>query len=441
MFLFLQYQDCLRQSTNVSLDSLTKCLQDVFRRFKFFINVKQVNSSNSINIEIEESHSANTSESIYTISYTSASIDQFKTFPKCPKVYCSIGNEIVYTKLATNATQWNESYRWTCQPCRKNYYKAEAGNLSCIPCAEYYVSNDQRSSCYDPYTTEIISLSKASVAVAVSLTVFGITSCVFVFVTFLKFRKTPVVKAADISMTIFHLITIAVNHALLLISFYGEPTILKCYSRMFAYTLFYTVIVTVILIRAQQVLKAFQSKVKMTKTEIRKSKAADFFLMLVLVLINNLILVVLVSLKQVTIQKVNNEQALTKISHCDISMNLNVFVGFAICLHVACFVQAFRGRRLPGVFKETMSIVYGNFICIVILIILYPIVLFQKDHLQQEVFYWIAITLSTDVLILFCYARRVFIAICRPDINTVEYSRAIVLQKMNKAAQKRIRVT
>ena len=140
----------------------------------------------------------------------------------------------------------------------------------------------------------------------------------------------------------------------------------------------------------------------------------------------------------ITLQTITNHQTLTRILHCDITLNLNVLIGFTIILHIACFVQAFRGRRLPGAFKETMSIVYGNFICIAILVILYPIVIFQKDILQQEIIYWLAITINMNVLVVFCYCRRIYVAVFQSEMNTVHFARSAVMQKMNKDAQKRI---
>ena len=89
---------------------------------------------------------------------------------------------------------------------------------------------------------------------------------------------------------------------------------------------------------------------------------------------------------------------------------------------------------IPGAFKETMSIVYGSFMVILIFIVLYPIVIFQKDILQAESVYWIAIALSMDVLVIFCYFRRIYIAVFHPEMNTKEYAGAIMLKRMRKDA-------
>ncbi|XP_066923462.1 G-protein coupled receptor family C group 6 member A-like [Clytia hemisphaerica] len=376
---------------------------------------------------------------LYTPSqYIVEQIGKYSKENICPQVVCQPGNEYLYTKLADNTTDWDTTYRWTCQLCAQGFYKPHQGNTTCNKCPHDYLSSEKRDSCYDPYISRTHSLKSPFVVFATILTSFGLCSCVFVFVEFFKYRATPMMKAADVSMTYAHLIIIALNFVLLFLSYYGAPNILKCHFRMISFTVSYTIIVGIILLRAQQVLKAFQSRVKMTKSEIRKSRATDVFLMLVIVVANNLILIVLLQTKPLMIRTLIQKRLFLKTSYCGTGSSQNVLIAFAICLHITCFVQAFRGRRLPGAFKETMPIVYGNFIAIVVFIILYPIVFFQKDILQKEAVYWLAITLNMNVLIIFCYFRRIYFAIFRPEINTVEYSRAIVLAKMKKDSNLRV---
>ena len=359
----------------------------------------------------------------------------YKRKNSCPAVQCSPGQEYVFKKLDINVSQWNESFQWTCQLCGPGFYKAIYGNTSCQLCPPLYMSNEKRDSCFDPYILKVISIGQPFTLVAIGLTCFGFMSCFGVLLAFIKYRNTPMMKAANVNMTLFHIVLIAVNFLLLLLAFYGEPSEIKCYCRLFAMTIFYTIIVGIILLRSQKVLKAFGSRIKLTKSEVRREFFGEIFFLLILVLVNNLILFIAVNIIPVQMLTILNSITYEKTPHCETWRHSNVLVGFSICLQFVCFIQAFRGRRLPGAFKETMSIVYGNFISMLVFITMYPIVVFQKDILMRESVFWIALTLNMNLLVMFCYFRRVYVAIFQPEKNTVEYSRSVIMAKMNKQAR------
>ena len=357
----------------------------------------------------------------------------------CPTVQCEPGRKYVFKRLDGNASQWNESFQWTCQRCTPGFYKADHGNSSCKPCPRLYLASESRDSCFDPYVVKVISFEQPFTLLAVGLTCFGILSCLGVFLAFIKYRNTPMMKAANVNMSLFHLCLMVGNFALLFIAFHGEASQVKCYCRLFAMTIFYTIIVGVILLRSQKVLKAFGSRVKMTKSEVRRAFIGEIFFVVVLALIDNLILFIVVSINPIKVETLLNGKTFERTPHCTTWSHLNVLVAFAICLQFVCFVQAFRGRRLPGAFKETMSIVYGNFISILVFATMYPIVAFQRDVLMRDGVFWIALTLNMNLLVTFCYFKRVYVAVFVPDKNTTEYSRSVIMAKMSKESRNKIR--
>ena len=357
----------------------------------------------------------------------------------CPVVQCEPGHEYVFKKLDLNASQWNESFQWTCQRCAPGFYKAVHGNSSCKSCPMLYLAREARDSCFDPYVTRVISLEQPFTLIAVGLTCFGTLSCLIVLLAFFKYRNTPMMKAANVNMSLFHLCLMIGNFTLLFLAYYGKASRVKCYCRLFAMTIFYTIIVGVILLRSQKVLKAFGSRVKMTKSEVRRQFVGEIFFVVVLALIDNLILFIVASITPIKVTTLLNGKTFERTPYCNTWEHLNVLVAFTICLHFVCFVQAFRGRRLPGAFKETMSIVYGNFISILVFGTMYPIVLFQRDVLMRDGVFWIALTLNTNLLAVFCYFKRVYVAVFEPEKNTIEYSRSVIMAKMSKESRNRIK--
>ena len=365
----------------------------------------------------------------------------YMTNSSCPNVQCLPGREYLFMKLEGNSSQWNESFQWTCEPCEAGFYKDVYGNTSCQPCPILYVSNEKRDSCFDPYVLKVISIEQSFTLMAIGLTCFGLFSCFVVFAVFIKYRDTPVMKAANVNITLLHLVLVIVNFIVLLFAFYGESNDLKCFARLFSLTIFYTVILSVILLRSQKVLRAFGSRIKMTKSDIRKALLGEIFFVLVIVLINNLVLFIVVDIAPVQVLEILNESTLERTMHCNTSKHLNILSGFSIFLQCACFIQAFRGRRLPGAFKETMSIVYGSFISVLVFLIMYPIVVFQKDFLMKESVFWITITLNMNLLVMFSYYPRLYVALFQPRKNTVEYSRSVIMAKMKKESRNKVKTT
>jgi len=358
---------------------------------------------------------------------------------KCPTVECEPGREYIFKRLEVNETQWDESYRWSCQLCSPGFYKRNYGNSSCEQCPVNEVSNERRDSCYDPYILKAISFQQPFSILAISLACFGICCCGVVFIAFIKFRTTPMMKAADVNMTMVHLLIIAFNLVFQPFLFMGKPVKLKCYGRLLALTICYTLANAVILLRSQKVLMAFQSRVKLNKSEIQRAKLAGLLSAFLLVVTANLFLLVSVVSEPVKVIEKWDHEHFEKTFYCNTWKHSIGLVTFNICLHIVCFVQAFRGRRLPGAFKETMSIVYGSFITIVVFIVLYPIVFFHKDVLERDSVFWIAVTLNLDILVMFCYLRRVYVAVFLPEINTPEYSRGIIIAKMKKDSENQIK--
>ena len=382
---------------------------------------------------------------IYNIQSLSSSLSNYKTrsnaSSKCPLVECEPGREYIFKRLEVNETQWNESYQWSCQLCAPGFYKRNYGNSSCQQCPVHEISNERRDSCYDPYTLKTISFQQPFSIIAISLAGFGVCCCLVVFIGFIKFRTTPMMKAADVNMTMAHLFIITCNLVVQPFFYMGKPVMLKCYGRLLTITVCYTLTNAVILWRSQKVLSVFQRRVIMNAKQVKKAKFTQFAGMSTLVVTANLLMAVLILREPVRIIEEWDYEHFEKTFYCNTWQHSIGLVTFSICLQFVCFVQAFRGRRLPGAFKETMSIVYGSFITIVVFFVVFPIVFFHKDVLGRDSVYWIAVTFNLDILVMFCYFRRVYVAVFLPEMNTVEYSRSVIMAKMSKDSKNRIRTS
>ena len=71
-------------------------------------------------------------------------------------------------------------------------------------------------------------------------------------------------------------------------------------------------------------------------------------------------------------------------------------------------MQAFRGRHLPSVMNDGMSLVYASFASIAMLVVMFVIARFQKP-LEKELYQYLTLVINTLVIWFMMYGQK---AIC-----------------------------
>jgi len=108
---------------------------------------------------------------------------------------------------------------------------------------------------------------------------------------------------------------------------------------------------------------------------------------------------------------------------CDTNFHSQIQVALQIAFQIACFVPAYRGRNLPAVFSEAVTIVHTSFTMTITFIVFFPIQLFQKDSRDEQLALWVALICTGFIQFTFMYTNKVFILLCQPKKNTREYFR------------------
>ena len=96
-------------------------------------------------------------------------------------------------------------------------------------------------------------------------------------------------------------------------------------------------------------------------------------------------------------------------------------MGYAMILQIACLVTAYRGRNLPSVFNESMSMVYSSFITTITTGVMFVVQVFQKDPLMAPLITWIVLSMNTFTYLIFLYAKKAYIMLFQKKKNTVQY--------------------
>ena len=201
----------------------------------------------------------------------------------------------------------------------------------------------------------------------------------------------------------------------------------------------YVLNISLVFIKSQKLLQAFLSKVALTRKEAKRTASLQIFIVIVLLLITN-VLTAILSFGKTSISSYLDEQKLERVHYCDTSFHSNIVIAFIMLIQFACFVQAFRGRHLPSVMNDGMSLVYASFATIVMFSVMYVIIIFQNP-IEKELYQNLTVIMNTLIIFIALYGQKAVRILAYPHQNTRAYfqeSRMIEMkQRFNDLTQQR----
>ena len=360
---------------------------------------------------------------------------------ECKPIICGHGRTTAYGRLPKHQTPWKQSTGWTCQKCPLNFIKPFFGNnKSCTACKGLNISNKHNTVCYDPFVTVHLDLKAFPVLMLLMTSIFGIIVTILLMAIFIKYRTTPVGRSLDLKMTFFHLgvmlLLFMVTPNFLII----YPTHVSCVVRLFMVTVLYTTNVAIIMMKSQKILSAFQSQNAVTSKEIFFTEIKQASCIIIMVGVNVGIVSCSVVQRAPSVTVSLNVKILKRFIYCDNSFYLNIMFVYFICLQLFCIIQAFRGRHLPDVYSESMTIVYGSFMTSIVFGVTFPIYYFQPQGIEKVLTHWSNLTLNAFLLLMIMYMKKAYIMLFNPHKNTKKYFQKQiienVLQKVDEKLQR-----
>ena len=349
----------------------------------------------------------------------------------CTNIVCEPGFRKVFGSITS--TLWDEEVGHFCQPCPKDEFKSTCGDDPCQSCHTFFIPNANRTTCINPLKAVYLEANSLIGAIIITLCVFGAFLPIFTFCIFLKNRESPVVKLSDATLSLLHLSFLATTSIVLPLVYFDQPNQGKCMSRLGVIVLLYNNSVSFIFIKCMKVLDAFTSDKQVTGRDVQRTSRQQILIFMVNAFLGSCILTVLLKGKlPVVLSTINIEQK-QQIFYCNNSIQFNVLIAFAICLHLACSYRAYQYRHLPGYLSETTSIAIGSFAVTISFVVMYPISHFQKSQLGVTVVQVLFVAGNNILMYLFMYGYRMYMIIFRPKKNTKHYARQLQLQ----AAQER----
>ena len=248
-------------------------------------------------------------------------------------------------------------------------------------------------------------------------------------IVFFVKRETPIVKLANRTMTTIQLL----NHLLLfvlpslLFLMMMSPTI--CMLRQIFLGISFSITLSINISKSQKLYMIVTSKLRMSNTEILMTKASEWIIILVALIINALLHLLSFINKEVTVNLIYFDQTLTKEFYCSNDTMIYVQLFIAAALSLCNGVQGFRARKLPSRFQETNHVIYSSFISTVVFVAATAAYFSQNSMVDRSFIVLLVTTIYNTTHFVLLYGYKLFIVIFRPRLNTKE---AFTKKRLNK---------
>ncbi|KAM6968601.1 G-protein coupled receptor family C group 6 member A-like [Tautogolabrus adspersus] len=310
-----------------------------------------------------------------------------------------------------------------CAPCEEGAFSPGNGTQlnvhvfvsvgeKCIYCAMEKYSSPLKDCCLDK-TIGFLLWSNAFVIILSCLAVFGILVSVVFAVLFTIYRSTPIVKAVGGYLCFLELFSLLACFCLTF-SFVGQPTDASCMFGLPLFGIFFSLCISCILANLLQILLGFnfdQSKGYWIK---KLNQPA-----LIVVVVSGVQLALCVpwlyfyppSTDETTLRKEILKQC-TKGS--------TVFFIAMLCynafLALVCFLFAFKGKKLPDLYKNASLISTSMTLFLIIWILFIPIYISKFGKYKRGIESAGILVFSYSILV-FHLAPKCYIMVFRKEIN------------------------
>ncbi|KAM9318714.1 extracellular calcium-sensing receptor-like [Pholidichthys leucotaenia] len=316
-----------------------------------------------------------------------------------------------------------------CIPCADREISNKTGSTLCERCPSDFWSNDERTACV-PRQLDFLSFNETLGITLTAVAVSGVTVTTAVFVVFLHYRHTPMVRANNSELSFLLLMSLKLCFLCSLV-FIGRPSVWSCRFQQAAFGISFVLCVSCLQVKTIVVLAAFRSARPGAEALMRwfgpgqqRGSVGLFTCIQVIICIIWLSLSPPVPQPDLDIPglKVTLKCAMTSV------VGFSLVLGYIGLLACTSLLLAFLARKLPDTFNEAKLITFSMLIFCAVWVAFVPAYVSSpgKYAVAVEIF---AILASSYGLLFCIFAPKCFIILLRPEKNTKKHLMARQQQK------------
>ncbi|XP_070762541.1 extracellular calcium-sensing receptor-like [Enoplosus armatus] len=308
-----------------------------------------------------------------------------------------------------------------CIPCAEGEISNKTGSLHCERCPLEFWSNVEQTACV-PRQLDFLSFSETLGITLTTAAVSGAAVTTAVFVVFLYYRQTPMVRANNSELSFLLLLSLKLCFLCSLV-FIGRPSVWSCRFQQAAFGISFVLCVSCLLVKTLVVLAVFRSArpgaealMKWFGPVQQRGSVCLCTCVQVIICATWLSLSPPVPQRDLGFQgsKVTLECAMTSV------VGFSLVLGYIGLLACTCLLLAFLARKLPDNFNEAKLITFSMLIFCAVWVAFVPAYVSSpgKYVVAVEIF---AILASSYGLLLCIFAPKCFIILLRPERNTKKH--------------------
>ncbi|XP_059932170.1 extracellular calcium-sensing receptor-like [Gadus macrocephalus] len=305
-----------------------------------------------------------------------------------------------------------------CVPCTDGEVSNETGSHQCRRCPVEFWSNTGNTACI-PRKVDFLSFNETMGIVLTTGAVSGVVVTTAVFVIFLCYHNTPVVRANNSELSFLLLLSLKLCFLCALV-FIGRPSVWSCRLQQAAFGISFVLCVSCLKVKTIVVLAAFRSARPGAGGLMKwfgpgQQRGSVCFFTSIQVIICTIWLSFSTPIPHHNLgfqgSTVNLECAMNSVVGFAVVLG---YIGFLACL---CLLLAFLARKLPDNFNEAKFITFSMLIFCAVWVAFVPAYVSSpgKYSVAVEIF---AILASSYGLLLCIFAPKCFIILLRPERNT-----------------------
>ncbi|KAM6931906.1 extracellular calcium-sensing receptor-like [Lycodopsis pacificus] len=308
-----------------------------------------------------------------------------------------------------------------CIQCAEGEISNQTDSLHCERCPSEFWSNAKQTACI-PRQLDFLSFNETLGITLTTVALSGAAVTTAVFVMFLFYRQTPVVRANNSELSFLLLLSLKLCFLCSLV-FIGRPSVWSCRFQQAAFGISFVLCVSCLLIKTVVVLAVFRSArpgagalMKWFGPGQQRGSVCLF------TSIQIIICVTWLSLSPPVPQRDLGFQGSTVTLECAMAsvVGFSLVLGYIGLLACTCLLLAFLARKLPDNFNEAKLITFSMLIFCAVWVAFVPAYISSpgKYTVAVEIF---AILASSYGLLLCIFAPKCFIILFRPEKNTKKH--------------------